>query len=80
MRGEGSTSIIAQLTRQTRYTDPMLVQCWASVSDDSATLNFQSNKYVRRFIKMERKKIHQNISDNERGGCFNQYDVLWYFL
>ena len=27
------------ITQQTRYTDPMLVLCWASVADDGPALN-----------------------------------------
>ena len=30
---------VGALTRSARYTDPMLVQCWAIVSDASPTLN-----------------------------------------
>ena len=37
-KAERKYSVIALLARQTRYTDPMLVQCWTSVADDGATL------------------------------------------
>ena len=39
--GTGSKTSHSQISHQTRYTDPMLVQCWASVADDGPALNQQ---------------------------------------
>ena len=60
--------------RRTRWTNisPTLgQQSWCGL-DIFRPVSFQSNKFVKRFIKMA-AIVNLVI-------FFNQYDVLWYFL